>query len=608
MGQLRRWAPLGVSLVLLVGLGVFGFSIVASSRDAAEATLRDSTLTKQRTVAALADQYLKLAAKEAFEFAAAHEIELTPGSPADTELLEKLLAKRGGLFNYAAVLSDLKGQPLTVVTRSAGIPNPDDPGYAPLRASLVQGRAGVSSLMLVDDIPIVAIGVPILRDERPLAVLVAYFRTDTSHLQRYSAHLGRDSDAIGMVVDSAGTVVAARDPDLIGGPVPRSPARDAITHAEAGNADFRRDGVAHVATYAPIQTGGWMLVEEQPADTFYAPVRNQSQTAQLALLGLLVAGAISAVILNHRTDLTRRRGEQRSQALVEDASDVIIIMDTAGKLSYASPPMERILGFRPADLVGRHAMELVHPEDLTRARAAVSAAAGSPERRQRIQARVVRADDSYCPCELVISNQADNPAVDGIIVSVRDITELVALHDQLSHQALHDPLTDLPNRTRLEQRMSETLATCGEDRRIAALFLDLDGFKPVNDRFGHERGDEILIEVAARLRRATRDGDTVARLGGDEFVIVLSSAEPEEHARRIAHRVLELMAQPFQLGHNEVHVGASIGIAISTGDTAPDVLLREADAAMYLAKERGRFRYEFWSGRDDALPLVPAGG
>ncbi|MBW3621542.1 MAG: GGDEF domain-containing protein, partial [Actinobacteria bacterium] len=130
-------------------------------------------------------------------------------------------------------------------------------------------------------------------------------------------------------------------------------------------------------------------------------------------------------------------------------------------------------------------------------------------------------------------------------------------------------------------------------RRVAALFVDLDGFKAINDQLGHDHGDELLIQVAGRLTECLRDGDTVARLGGDEFVIVLSGPEPEENAARIAARALDLLAEPFRVGTETVHVGASIGIALGDGDSRPEALLREADAAMYLAKDRGRFRYEF---------------
>ncbi|MBW3621481.1 MAG: PAS domain S-box protein, partial [Actinobacteria bacterium] len=166
---------------------------------------------------------------------------------------------------------------------------------------------------------------------------------------------------------------------------------------------------------------------------------------------------------------------------MKDASDVITILDADGIVTYASPAMQRVLGMDPTEVVGARGIDLIHPDDLVRVGAAVTAASGVPEGRQRVQARVARADGSYCPCEIVISDRHADPSVRGTVVSIRDIAELVALHDKLSHQALHDPLTELPNRTNLERRLNEALAACDDDRRVAALFVDLDGFKAIND-------------------------------------------------------------------------------------------------------------------------------
>ncbi len=589
-GRRTRWTPLVVSLTLLLGLGAFGLTLVRSSNAAAEEALGDGAVDKQRTVAALTDQYLQLAAKEAFDLDAGQALDLVPGSAADREALAQLLAKRGGFFDQGAVLTDLRGEALS---GTGEVPPITDPGYAPLEAALLRGEPGVSSLMWLDDVPVVAVGVPVLRDDTPAALLIAAFRADTSMLQRYSEKLGTGSDGIGMVVDGEGTIVAARHADLVGTPLPESPAGASRAAGTSGHEVFERDGTEMVATWAPIETGGWTLVEEAPAATFYASVRSQSNTAQLALLGLLVGAALSAALLNHRTNRARRRGEQRAEALVRDAHDVITIVSD-GTVTFASPATSRVLGYDPEDFVGRPALALVHPDDLDRVNEAVSEAAGSPGARQRIQARVRRADGQYCSCELVISNQRDDRSIAGTIVSMRDISELVALHDRLSHQALHDPLTELPNRTQLERRMNEALASCGEGtRRIGVLFLDLDGFKAVNDELGHDRGDELLVQVAGRLQTCVREGDTVARLGGDEFVIVLNSDEAELDAARVASRVLDVLASTFQVGGHSVRVGASIGISIGGAGREPDTLLREADAAMYLAKDRGRFRYEF---------------
>ena len=585
-----RWAPLVVSMALLIGLGVLGLSLVRQATAAAEAALGDGAVDKQRTVAALTDQYLQLAAKEAFAFGEANPLALVPGHPGDAETLEELLRTQGGFFDHAVALTDLEGVPLNAVGQ---VPPPDDAGYGPLRRSLLRGAPGVSSLMWVDDVPVVAVGVPVVRDDAPAATLVAYFRADTSMLQRYSEKLGVGTEGVGMVVDGAGMIVAARHERLVGTPLAPSPALERSRAGAAGNAVVDRAGTETVATWAPITTGGWTLVEEEPASAFYASVRGQSHTAQLVLLAVLLVAAVLAAVLNHRTDRVRRRGARRAEALVRDAHDVITIVDPAGRITYASPAMHEVLGFEAADFLGRLAIDLVHPDDRAQVRDAVAVAAARTGVRQRIQARVARADGTYCPCELVVSDQSADRTIRGTIVSMRDITEVVALHDRLSHQALHDPLTELPNRTQLERQLGEAITRCGPADRVAVLFLDLDGFKAVNDELGHDHGDELLVQVAGRLRTCVRDGDTVARLGGDEFVIVVGSDEAELDAARVASRTLDGLAEPFRVGGHAVRVGASIGIAVGGSSAQADMLLREADAAMYRAKDRGRFRYEF---------------
>ena len=601
-----RWVPLAISLVLLVGLGVFGLSLVRSSNDTAERALADSAVDKQRTVAALTDQYLQLAAKEAFETDVAHPFQLTPNAFGDAAILRQLVDKRGGFFDQGAVLTDLTGQVLNEV---GSLPDASDPGYDPLRAALLRGDPGVSSLMWDEDVPVVAIGVPVLREGAPAAVLVAGFRADTSEMQRYSEKLGEGTDSIGMVVDGAGTIVTARHVELVGTRLADRPGLAGVeTTGASGHARVDRDGTEHVLTWAPIATGGWSLVEETPAATFYASAHDQSSTARLTLLGLLVAAGLVAVLLDHRANRAQRRGARRAEALVRDAHDVITIVRD-GSIAFASPAMHAVLGHDPAAVVGVTALDLVHPDDRNRVRAADLAAGAGHGDRQRLQARISRADGSFCPCEVVISNQAADPTIRGTIVSMRDITELVALHDQLSHQALHDPLTELPNRTQLEGCLHEELAACHGDRQVAVLFLDLDGFKAVNDELGHDRGDELLVQVAGRLQHCVRDGDVVARLGGDEFVIVLPTVDPARHAPQVAGRALDLLARPFRLAGETVTIGASIGIAAGSADAEPARLLREADAAMYRAKDSGRLRYEYptagLSGtRNGVLPAV----
>jgi diguanylate cyclase (GGDEF)-like protein len=197
----------------------------------------------------------------------------------------------------------------------------------------------------------------------------------------------------------------------------------------------------------------------------------------------------------------------------------------------------------------------------------------------------------------VISNPLPNG---GWVSTHEDITEKLAAQGKISHMALHDALTNLPNRVLLRERMEGHLL--GRDQKVAVLCLDLDGFKVVNDTLGHPLGDKLLKEVAARTRKCLRDGDTLARLGGDEFVILQTQVNQAEDASTLATRVVQEIGIPFDLDGHQVTIGVSLGIAVAPGDAAgADELLRNADMALYRAKSDGRNTYRFFEPEMDRL-------
>jgi len=179
--------------------------------------------------------------------------------------------------------------------------------------------------------------------------------------------------------------------------------------------------------------------------------------------------------------------------------------------------------------------------------------------------------------------------------------ELQELQKELEHQATHDALTDLPNRVLLMDRLEHTIERRIRGRvKIAVLFIDLDGFKDVNDAFGHGGGDELLAQAAGRLKRCVRTADTVSRIGGDEFVVVLEGIDKaDEQVGEVADRIMESLSAPFALGRGEASVRASIGVAVLDGNAEREAeeLVREADQAMYRAKGEGGARYEFYDSR-----------
>ncbi|HET6232480.1 MAG TPA: EAL domain-containing protein [Longimicrobiaceae bacterium] len=393
-----------------------------------------------------------------------------------------------------------------------------------------------------------------------------------------------------------------------------------------------------------------------------------------------------------------RESEEYFRSLVENARDVIHVINEDGTTRYITPSVRRLLGWDPEELIGRHALQLVHPDDVERAREVLRLDRHTPGAAASLEFRAPHADGTWRIFEAIGKNLLDDPVVRGIVVNSRDVTErkraeaesvrlaaiprenpypivecdaqarivylnpsaerllaelgaegaheilpgahallvrecvasgqgargvevragcrilawtyhphpsLGTVHlfgeevterkrveEQLRHDAMHDALTGLPNRHLFMERLGRLV----ERRRrggtgFAVLFLDLDRFKVVNDSLGHHVGDELLVEVARRLRECAA-GDTVARLGGDEFAVLLESVAGEDEARAAAELLAEVVAVPVVLSGYEVFTGASVGIALGSGGERPEHLLRNADMAMYRAKASGVARCE----------------
>ena len=292
-----------------------------------------------------------------------------------------------------------------------------------------------------------------------------------------------------------------------------------------------------------------------------------------------------------------RRADERFRALVQHAPDIIAVFDEAGVVSYASPALHRILGHDPAEITGVANPGIVHPADLETVAVAFERARDEAGVPVTVEFRARHRDGRYVWLEATFTSLAEDADVRAVVINARDITERRTAAATLAHQALHDALTDLPNRALFLDRTSHALA---RSRRrgtgVAVLFVDLDGFKDVNDAFGHTGGDDVLRSVASILGMVVRSGDTVARLGGDEFVVCCEDMESEVEAVEIAERLTNALQLPFGTGRNQCNVTASIGIALASGspNESADSLLRDADAAMYQAKQRGRNRWEIF--------------
>ncbi|HWB72655.1 MAG TPA: EAL domain-containing protein [Egibacteraceae bacterium] len=282
----------------------------------------------------------------------------------------------------------------------------------------------------------------------------------------------------------------------------------------------------------------------------------------------------------------------RFRRLVEHSGGMVAIVDRDLTIRYHSDLVERVLGYQAGELVGTSLLALVHGDDTPEVRNVLNKASARQGFATNLECRIRHRDGSWVHAEASVENLFHDTRVGGLVLSIRDVTERKRLEQQLAHQALHDPLTDLANRTLFTDRVQHALARASRSGNpVAVLFLDLDDFKQINDTSGHGAGDELLIAVAGRLRDSVRTADTVARLGGDEFAVLVEDGALEE-VGRLAQRLLEALSAPFPLDGTEAFVTASIGAAVSTdaGQAAAE-LLRNADAAMYQAKQSGKGRY-----------------
>ncbi len=315
-----------------------------------------------------------------------------------------------------------------------------------------------------------------------------------------------------------------------------------------------------------------------------------------ALVLMRMSGLVNVLsqtlVRQQEAEAKRRESEDRFRSLVQNSSDVITVTDSLGVITYQSPAVFAILGYSSDELVGRRLEELLHTDDIDQVSTVCRALAESEGRDQaRLEFRWAHRDGSWTDVEATVANSIDDPSVQGLVFNTRDVSERKELEEQLTHQAFHDPLTDLANRSLFRDRVEHALALRRSlDEPISVLFLDVDDFKTVNDSLGHSAGDELLLEVADRIRGCLRDGDTGARLGGDEFAILL---EDGSDPPSVAERLIEAFMEPFRVQGKELTVTVSIGIArnVQNGDGA-DELLRNADAAMYAAKGRGKGFYE----------------
>jgi len=349
---------------------------------------------------------------------------------------------------------------------------------------------------------------------------------------------------------------------------------------------------------------------------------NGLASAPASGLALVIAGgaavlvvAIRILMLVRENGVAMRMWREASNSLrdlADRTGDMVLICDLDGTINYASP-LAAGFSYPMDELIGKPLSDFVHPEDIRAARAAVATVIGlsddvneafgdaaaskqvtAGEEPGRFSCRVRAADGTWrhVECAVLLYRVPGEPA--RMLLSVRDVSDQVALRQQVTHLTFHDGLTGLPNRAYVEERAREALEASGE-RLAGVIFLDLDGFTAVNDLIGHGAGDLVLAQSARRLRAVVPAQDTVSRWGGDEFAVLMENAAGAQEIIELAERLAGVIAgEPFRVADRDLGLTASVGVALADG-SAPGVVLRNADVAMARAKDGGGSRVEVYA-------------
>jgi diguanylate cyclase (GGDEF)-like protein/PAS domain S-box-containing protein len=322
---------------------------------------------------------------------------------------------------------------------------------------------------------------------------------------------------------------------------------------------------------------GVLIVESPDAIADDLPAAIRALVTQASL-------AISRIDLQDVT--VARESAERFEALIQSSSDLISIVSVEGSIRYQSPSVKPVFGYDTDALLGTYVVSLIHPDDADRVTADFREVAAEPGLSRVCECRLRHMDGSWRYTETRMTNLIDEPAVAGVVLNTRDVTERHNLEAELRHQAFHDSLTGLANRVLFANRIEHSLLASKRDgSTIAVLYCDLNGLKRVNDSLGYAAGDAALVQVADRLRTCVRGQDTVARMGGNEFAILLDRLSAPADATMAMDRIMTLLRQPIMLPGAQVEFLPHIGIAVSIGgdETAED-MLRNGAVAMHQAR------------------------
>ncbi|HEY0156866.1 MAG TPA: EAL domain-containing protein [Thermoanaerobaculia bacterium] len=330
-------------------------------------------------------------------------------------------------------------------------------------------------------------------------------------------------------------------------------------------------------TFARRATG-----EELPVEITFAPAGSGNDATFTAF--------IRDISERKRAERELERREQRFRTIVEKSWSGVVLLDGDIRFSFAGSSTQYIIGYDEQELLGREMLEFVHPREAPAARGIFDEVLARPNHEAHGELRFRHKNGRWVWLEGFCQNLLHEPSVGAIVLNYRDVTQRKETEKQLEYRAHYDSLTGLPNRLLFRDRLVNSISTARRNRvGVAVMYLDVDHFKLVNDGLGHSFGDRLLADVALRLNGALRASDTISRIGGDEFSILLPEVTNTEAVAGVARKVLDCLAQPFNVDGHDLFVTASIGISCypADGDDA-ETLLKCADAAMYRAKELGR--------------------
>ena len=456
--------------------------------------------------------------------------------------------------------------------------------------SALAGQSAVSDVVpsVVDGDPVVAFALPLMTSER-VTVLSAEFNLAEGPLVSFLARQPI-AGTHGALLDSSGKVIA-------------SSGETALTQTMFGQLKrSEQDPIVagdRVMAAQPVQGTEWTYVVDAPHAAVVAP-GSANDLGEWALLAVAAMVSLAGLLIAQRARADRSKArlekeqvDQRLRNTVENAPVGMTLVDLSHRFVEPNKRLCQMLGYSADELTKLTFQDVTHADDVSLDMALLDQLVAGEIDSYELEKRYVQQDGSLLWGRLAVSVLRDETGGLAYFVSqIEDVTEVRKARTELQHRALYDPLTGLANRSLLMDRLTVALGNDRHQVNVGVGFCDLDHFKSINDTHGHQVGDEVLTEVARRLQEAVRAEDTVARLGGDEFVIILHDVTSPEEATAVLDRASRSIREPIVLGGLTLRTSLSVGLAIAAHGDDPDVLLRDADAAMYAAKksERGRIQ------------------